>query len=68
MGLPRAFRLLQLIVAFGCPEYFVAIKRAIAQYRVLMPVEDLKKTLDLSHHLYKVGIWTESVGLINVIL
>ena len=68
MGLSRAFRLLQLIAAFGCSDHFVAMKQAIAQYRVLVPAKELEQPLDLSRHLYKLGIWTESVGLINIIL
>ena len=68
IGLPQASRLLQLIAAFGCPKHFITMKRAIAQYRVLMPAKNLEKPLDLLHHLYKLGVWTESVGLINIIL
>lgn len=69
MRFPRAFRLLQMIAAFGCPEHFVALKGAIAHYRVLGPEEEtLKGPLDLPSHLYTIGLWTESLGLINIII
>ena len=68
MGFSRAFRLLQMVAAFGCPEHFVALKAAVAHYRVLGPEEILKAPLDLSSHLYTVGLWTERLGLINVII
>jgi len=68
MGFPRAFRLLQMVAAFACPEHFVALKRAVTHYQVLGPKEILEKPVDLSSHLYTVGLWTESLGLINVII
>ncbi|MCJ1359584.1 MAG: hypothetical protein MMC33_009586 [Icmadophila ericetorum] len=68
MGPMRAFRLLQMVASFGCPEHFVALKGAITHYRLLGPEEVLNTPLDLSNHLYKVGIWTECLGLINAIL
>ncbi len=68
MGYNRAFRLLQMVAAFGCPEHFVALKGAVAQYRVLAPEEVMNASLDLSSHLYMVGLWTERLGLINIIL
>ncbi|MCJ1359677.1 MAG: hypothetical protein MMC33_009679 [Icmadophila ericetorum] len=64
----RAFRLLQMVASFGCPEHFVALKGAITHYRLLGLEEVLNTPLDLSSHLYKVGIWTECLGLINAIL
>ncbi len=68
MGLTRAFRLLQMVAGFGCPVHFVALKNAIARYRVLAPEEVINTPLDLSAHLYAVGRWTEHLGLINAIL
>ena len=68
IGFTRAFRLIQMVAAFACPEHFVALKAAVAHYRVLGPEEVLKAPLDVSSHLYKVGLWTERLGLINVIL
>ena len=68
MGYSRAFRLLQMVAAFGCPEHFVALKGAVAQYRVLGPESALKDPLDLPSQFYKVGLWTERLGLINVVL
>ena len=68
IGFPRAFHLLQMVAAFGCSEHFVALKGAVAQYRVLGPEEVLKTPLDLPSHLYKVGTWTERLGLVNIIL
>ncbi len=68
MGYKRAFRLLQMVAAFGCPEHFVALKGAVAHYRVLAPEEAIQAPLDLPSHLYTVGLWTERLGLINVIL
>ena len=68
MGYDRAFRLLQMVAAFGCPEHFVALKGAVAHYRVLAPEEAIQAPLDLPSHLYTVGLWTEHLGLINVIL
>ena len=68
MGYNRAFRLLQMVAAFGCPEHFVALKGAVAHYRVLAPEEAIQAPLDLPSHLYTVGLWTERLGLVNVIL
>ncbi len=68
MGFARAFRLLQIVAAFGCPEHFMALKDAVAHYRVLAPEELIKAPLDLSSHLYTVGLWTERLELINMIL
>jgi len=68
MGYARASRLLQMVAAFACPEHFVALKGAVAHYRVLAPEEVIRAPLDLSNHLYTVGVWTERLGLINVIL
>ncbi len=68
IGYIRASRLLQIVAAFACPEHFVALKGAVAYYRVLAPDEIIRAPLDLSNHLYTVGVWTERLGLINVIL
>ena len=68
MGYTQAFRLLQMVAAFGCPEHFLALKGAVAHYRVMAPDELLQAPIDLSGHLYHVGLWTERLGLINVIL
>ena len=68
MGYPRAFRLLQMVAAFGCPEHFVALKGAITHYRGLGPKEVLTTPVKLPGHLYMVGLWTEHLGLINTIL
>ena len=68
MGYAKAFRLLQMIAGFGCPEHFVALKSAIAQYRLMRPHEVVKTSIDVSSHLYKVALWTERMGLINAIL
>lgn len=68
MGYIRASRLLQMVAAFACPEHFVALKGAVAYYRVLVPEEVIQAPLDLSSHLYMVGVWIERLGLINVIL
>ena len=68
IGYDRAFRLLQMVAAFGCPEHFVALKGAIARYRVLAPEEAIQATIDLPTHFYTVGLWTECLGLVNVIL
>ncbi|KAL9132051.1 MAG: hypothetical protein Q9217_000179 [Psora testacea] len=52
------------------PLDLAAIKAggAVAHYRVLEPEEALETPLNLSSHLYKVGLWTECLGLVNVIL
>lgn len=68
VGYTRASRLLEMVAAFACPEHFVALKGAVAHYRVLAPEEVIQAPLDLSSHLYTVGVWTERLGLINVIL
>jgi len=52
----RAFRLLQMMAAFDCSEHFVALKGVVAQYRVLASEEVMKTSLDLSSHLYMVGL------------
>ena len=57
-----------MVAAFGCPEHFVALKGAVAQYRVLAPEEVLESPRDLCGHFYQVGLWTERLGLVNVIL
>ena len=64
----RASRLLEMVTAFACPEHFVALKSAVAHYRVLISEKIIQTSLDLSSHLYMVGIWTERLGVINVIL
>ncbi|KAL9127436.1 MAG: hypothetical protein Q9217_003688 [Psora testacea] len=48
----RASRLLQMVTAFACPKHFVALKKAVAYYRVLAPEEVIQAPLDLSSHLY----------------
>ncbi len=63
MGYTRASRLLQMVAAFACPEHFVALKGAVAHYRVPAPEEVIRAPLDLSNHLYTVGVWTERLGL-----
>ena len=68
VGYTRASRLLEMVAAFACPEHFVALKGAVAHYRVLAPDKVIQAPLDLSSHLYTVGVWTERLGLINVIL
>lgn len=68
VGYARASRLLEMVAAFACPEHFVALKGAVAHYRVLAPEEVIQAPLDLPSHLYTVGVWTERLGLINVIL
>ena len=57
-----------MVAAFACPEHFVALKGAVAHYHMLAPEEVIQAPLDLSSHLYTVGVWTEHLGLINVIL
>ena len=39
VGYTRASRLLEIAAAFACPEYFVALKGAIAHYYILTPDE-----------------------------
>ena len=68
MGYTRASCLLKMVATFACPEHFVALKGAVAHYCVLAPEEVIQAALDLSSHLYAVGVWTERLGLINVIL
>lgn len=68
VGYTRASRLLEMVAAFACPEHFVALKGAVAHYRVLAPEEVIQAPLDLSSHLYTLGVWTERLGLINVFL
>lgn len=63
-----AFHLLQMVAAFTCSEHFVALKRAVTHYQVLESEEILKKPVNLSSHLYTVGLWTESLKLINIII
>ena len=57
-----------MVAAFGCPEHFVALKGAVAQYRVLGPEGALKDPLDLPSQVYRVGLWTERLGLVNIVL
>lgn len=64
----HTFCLLQMIVVFGCSEHFVTLKRTVTHYHVLESEEILKISLNLSSHLYMVGLWTESLELINVII
>jgi len=68
MGYAKAFRLLQIIASFGCPEHFVALKSAIIKYRMLRPYEVVDTSMDVSKHLYEVALWTERMGLINALL
>ncbi len=68
VGYTRASRLLEIIAAFACPEHFVALKSAVAYYCVLALEEVIQAPLDLSSYLYTLGVWTERLGLINVIL
>ena len=56
VGYTRASRLLEMVAAFACPEHFVAFKGAVAHYRVLAPETVIQAPLDLSSHLYTVGI------------
>ena len=67
-GYTRASRLLEMVAAFACPEHFVSLKGAVAHYRVLVPEKVIQAPLDLSSHLYTAGVWTERLGLTNVIL
>ena len=46
----------------------MALKAAIAQHRLLSHEEVLSTSLDLSQHLYKMGLWTDKLGLVNSIL
>ncbi len=68
MRFARAFRLLQIVAAFGCSEHFMTLKNVVAHYRVLASEELIKASLDLSSHLYTVELWTERLELINMIL
>ena len=68
MGYPQASHLLELVVAFACPEHFIALKEAITHYCMLAPEGAVQASLDMSSHLYMIGIWTECLELINVTL
>ena len=68
MGYAKAFRLLQIIAGFGCPEHFVTLKSAIAQYRLIRSHEVIKTSIDVFSYLYKIALWTERIELINAIL
>ena len=68
MGYAKAFRLLQMIASFGCPEHFVSLKSAITKHRMLKSHEVVQTSIDVSNHLYEVALWTERMGLINAIL
>lgn len=68
LGYERASRLLELVAAFACPAHFVALKGAVTHYRVLAPAEIVQAPLDLSSHLYMIGVWTERLKLIQIIL
>ena len=68
LGHERASRLLEMVAAFACPAHFVALKGAVAHYRVLAPAERVQTPLDLSSHLYTIGVWTERLRLINIVL
>ncbi len=56
VGYIRASRLLEIVAAFACPEYFVALKGAVAYYRVLVLEEVIQVLLNLSSYLYGVGV------------
>jgi hypothetical protein len=69
MGDEHASRLVDLLTAFGCPEHFLALKRAIIHYRALHPESTCTvKKMGLPSQLYQVGLWTEHLGLINTIV
>ena len=68
IGFTQTFCLIQMVAAFACSEHFVTLKATVAHYCVLGLEEVLKAPLDVSSHLYKVGLWTEHLELINVIL
>ncbi len=57
-----------MMATFDCSEHFVTLKEAVAQYRVLASEEIMKTSLDLSSHLYMIGLWTKRLELINIIL
>ena len=68
LGYPQAARLLEIVAAFACPEHFVLLKEAVAHYRLLNPENVVQAPLNMESHLYTVGLWTERLGLINVII
>ena len=68
MGYARAYRLLELVSAYACPDHFVALKDAISYYRMLASEDTTRETAGFSSRLYTLGFWTEHFGLINVIV
>ena len=67
MKYTRISRFLEMITVFACSEHFVALKVAVAHYRMLTSKEIIQTSLDLSSHLYTIDVSTEHFGLINVI-
>ena len=68
LGYKRASRLFEMVAAFACLAHFVALKGAVTHYRVLALAEIVQAPLSLSNYLYTIGVWTERLGLINIIL
>ena len=68
----RAERLLHLVLAFGCPDYFVTLKKALQQYRLKKPIELIQEEMPPNHlykgRLYKLSVGSERLGLISNIL
>ena len=68
----RAERLLHLVLAFGYPDYFVTLKKALQQYYLKKPMELIQEEIPPNNHykgrLYKLSIGSERLGLISNIL
>lgn len=56
MRYTRASRLLEMMTAFACFENFVALKSAVAHYRVLASEEVIQTPLNLLNHLYAINV------------
>ena len=63
----RANQLICMVAAVGCSTHFLALKKAIQQYRLKCPIETPSPTDKQHERLYKLGLGSERLGLINTI-
>ena len=64
----RANQLICMIAAVGYSTHFLALKKAIQQYRLECPIKTPSPTDKQHERLYKLGLGSERLGLINIII
>lgn len=64
----QASCLLEMMAVFTCSEHFITLKGAVTHYCMLALEDVIQASFDLLSYLYTVGVWTECLKLINVIL